>query len=234
MKTYNNCRVCGSNNVDIFFEKENCFFWYGPENEYLKENLNPKQMNASIYFCYKCGFIGLVVNEQLKRMSNIFYSSPTSIPGTTHGQCSNYSISLTENFFDKYQKLVHDWVPESVLEVGCQAGFLLHKFKLMGTKTAIGIEPGNIEPFIDENGIKIDVRRGCLSKEIVDKSDFDLIICLFVLEHVNDINSFLSIIYDLLSQKGRLLLSVPNEYFALRDGNVGLLNMQHFNYFTPD
>jgi len=229
-----NCRVCGSNKVNIFFKKENCFFWYGPENEYLKKNLHPKQMDVSMYLCLNCGFIGLVVNEQLKKIAQMFYSSPTSIPGTTHGQNSNYSIKLTKDFFDNYNKLLHNCIPDSVLEIGCQSGYLLHRFELMGTKTVIGIEPGNIEPYKDEKGEKVDVRRGCLSREIVDKSDFDLIICLFVLEHVEDVNSFLSIVYELLSKKGKLLLSVPNEFFALRDGNIGLLNMQHFNYFTPD
>jgi len=234
MNNFYKCRVCGSDNIEIFFIKEDTFFWYGFENDYLKEKLNPKKMKASIYSCQNCGFIGLEVNEILINMVNIFYNSPFSKPGTTHGQNSNYSKKMTEDFFCYYRELAGKWIPKSVLEIGCQSGYLLYIFREMGSSYVTGIEPGNIDPYVGRDGYIVEVHRGFLSHDIIDKKNFELIVCLYVLEHIDDIKNFLSIIYELLAPKGRVLISVPNEYYSLSDGNIGMLILQHFNYFTPD
>ncbi len=98
----------------------------------------------------------------------------------------------------------------------------------------VGIEPGEVEPWVDDSGAALDIRRGLLSRDILKEKDFDLVYSLQVLEHVEDPNEFLQIIFDSLNVEGRLFLAVPNEIFSLKEGNVGMFLFQHLNYFTPD
>jgi 2-polyprenyl-3-methyl-5-hydroxy-6-metoxy-1,4-benzoquinol methylase len=118
--------------------------------------------------------------------------------------------------------------------VGCQPGFLLNEFQKRGAKRVVGIEPGKVELWVDDSGTALDIRRGLLSRDILKEKDFDLVYSLQVLEHVEDPNEFLQIIFDSLNVEGRLSLAVPNETFSLKEGNVGMFLFQHFNYFTLD
>ena len=192
-------------------------------------------MDAVLLFCNRCGFIGLPVDEVLKHLLNVLYSSPYSMSGTTIGQeDSAYSRRLAESFFGIFSRLSPGCIPKKILEVGCQRGYLLHEFQQRGVERAIGVEPGDIEPWIDENGGIVDIRRGYLSRDIVGEDDFDFVFSLSVFEHVEKPKEFLQIIHNLLRPGGRLLVAVPNEVFSLQAGNIGMFLFQHLNYFTPE
>ena len=98
----------------------------------------------------------------------------------------------------------------------------------------VGIEPGEVETWVDDSGTALDIRRGLLPRDILKEKEFDLVYSLQVLEHIEDPNEFLQIIFDSLNVEGRLFLAVPNEIFSLKEGNVGMFLFQHLNYFTPD
>ena len=102
------------------------------------------------------------------------------------------------------------------MEIGCQRGYLLNEFRLRGSKQVTGIEPGLVEPWVDKSGFVLDIRRGLLSRDILNKEVFDFIYCLQVLEHVENPNEFLEIIYDSLKMGGKFCLAVPNEFFLSR------------------
>jgi hypothetical protein len=55
-----------------------------------------------------------------------------------------------------------------------------------------------------------------------------------VLEHIEDPNKFLSDINFCLTSKGKLFIAVPNEKYALLNGNVGMFVHVHINYITPE
>ena len=236
MTKYGNCdecRNCHSVYTEVLFEYPNTFFWYGPDIEYFKENINPKLFNAKIIFCNKCGFMGLPLDGLLARLLKIYYSSPFSVSGATPDNESAYSLSLVSSFFKIFSDLYTGLIPEKVLEIGCQRGYLLREFLNKGSKKVIGVEPGDINPCVDNNGKRIDVRQGFFSYEIVGEENFDFVYASHVFEHVEDTNDFLQNIHRLLKPGGKLLLLVPNELFSLRDGNIGMFLFQHLNYFTP-
>ena len=228
------CRYCQSDNLDVLFHFPKTFFWYGVENSFLEQNITLKYSDATIWFCNDCGFIGAPVSERLRNQLNTYYQSPYSVPGATPGQDSNYSRSLVEDFFSSFSKLEPGWTPQKVLEIGCQRGYLLNEFRVRGAKRVVGIEPGQVQPWVDESGFVLDIRQGFLSREILDEKDFDLVYSLQVLEHVEDPNEFLKIIYDSLKMGGKLHLAVPNEFYSLKVGNIGMFLFQHLNYFTPE
>jgi len=230
----NECRNCNSNQLESVFQFSNTFFWYGPENTFLKRNISPKYLDAILLFCNSCGFVGAPISESLRNQLKIYYQSPFSVPGATPGEDSNYSRSLAQSFFSSFSELEPDWFPQNVLEVGCQRGFLLNEFQKRGAKKVVGIEPGEVDPWVNESGTTLNIRRGILNRDILKEKDFDLVYSLQVLEHVEDPNEFLQIIFDSLKVEGRLFLAVPNEFYSLKEGNIGMFLFQHLNYFTPD
>lgn len=233
MNVKNRCRICGSNKNEALFSFSKTFFWYGANNSYFEKKIEPKYLDAIIFWCSQCGFMGLPVDDRLRNLLNCVYNSVQSVPGATPGKQSSYSVRLADDFFKTFWKLAPGWIPEKILEVGCQGGYLLHKFKQQGAAKAIGVEPGNVKPCVDGEGNSLDIRRGFFSREIVGEDSFDLIFSLHVLEHIEQPNDFLSTAYSLLKPGGKLLLSVPNELFSLEAGNVGMFLFQHLNYFTP-
>ena len=58
--------------------------------------------------------------------------------------------------------------------MGCQRGFLLNEFQKRGAKRVVGIEPGEVEPWVDDSGAALDIRRGLLPRDILKEKDFDL------------------------------------------------------------
>lgn len=91
---------------------------------------------------------------------------------------------------------------DSILEVGCHDGFLLHNFQ---AKTKTGIDIEIIKKFKDINYIQ-----GDFLKEKIKKHD--LVISIEVLEHVDDPKAFIN---KIKKTGKKLLLSVPSKHILI-------------------
>jgi len=226
------CRLCGSSQTEVHFQRGKTYFWHGPRTPYFDATLAKANLSAQIYVCRDCGFIGLPVDGTLRDMLHDYYTSPLSMPGTTHGTNNKFAKARTDEFFTALAELGQKEAPKKVLEVGCQQGFLLAEFLRRGAARAVGVEPGDIPPTEDHQGKPIDVKRGFLSEELVGETGFDFAYSLQVFEHIENPNQFLSVLHRLLKLGGKLLLAVPNEGLALNAGNPGVFVYQHLNLFT--
>ncbi|MBI9079237.1 MAG: class I SAM-dependent methyltransferase [Pseudodesulfovibrio sp.] len=227
------CRACDTPLGQNFFYQERCVFWYGERNEALDSAILDSTPPVGLRFCPNCGLIQLDVTDGLTKILKTVYSSSCSKPGATHGQNTAYSEKLTADYFRAYEELAGDWIPEAVLEIGCQSGRLLYDYERRGSKVCIGVEPSDIQPFSRPDGTRIDVRHDFFTPDVVD-SDFDFAFCLQVLEHIDRPQEFLGMMRDVLRPGGRILIGVPNEELALISGNIGMVIHQHLNYFTRD
>lgn len=227
------CRICGSHSTSIFFERANTFFWYGVENASLNDSLGLGLFDAVLYYCEYCGAVLSPDDPALKEILRTVYCSKSSVPGATPGNTSEYARRLAEDFYKTFTGIIGHKVPSRVIEIGCQRGYLLHYFKTLGAKRVIGVEPGDVEPWTDNDGLTVDVRKGFFNKELIGEDGFDFIYSLQVLEHVEHPNEFLSEIHALLKAGGRVMFSVPNEMYSMHYGNAGMFIFQHLNYFTP-
>ena len=103
-----------------------------------------------------------------------------------------------------------DFVEENILDniklldVGCGEGNYFHLYEDLN---------------IDYKGIDIDcpetkntIKCGAEKLPFKDKS-FDMVVCMDVLEHVEDPFAAISEIHRVLKKKGELIMSVPNYYF---------------------
>lgn len=227
------CRVCETPLEASFFKQDTCSFWYGERNEDIDKIISKTNSGVEIRLCRRCGVIQLDASDELLSLLKALYSSSSSSPGATHGQNTAYSKKLTSDFFKSYDELTEGWVPETVLEVGCQSGRLLYDFEKRGAQCCVGVEPADILPFEREDGSWVDVRREFFSPEIFTER-FDFVYCLQVLEHIERPMKFLRMMHEVLHLNGKVLIGVPNEELALQNGNIGMVIHQHINYFTRD
>lgn len=121
----------------------------------------------------------------------------------------------------KIIRLLKEMIPSiQVLDIGCGDGYYLNVLSQMGFQHVQGIDPSH--SFVERCRKRgFSVRQKSLG-ELSENGQFDLILLMQVLEHLEDPTGALLIIKRLLRPKGRLLLTVPvcdsflKRYFRFR------------------
>lgn len=165
--------------------------------------------SISIYRCDESGLL--------------FYS-----PSTIAGDARFYELldKVAANYYSSW-KWEHDVVlryvqPGSkVLEIGAAYGTFLKRSLEVGAQLAIGLE-------LNENAIKaakiggLDIRNELIEEHCLSHENaYDLVTSFQVVEHINDVNSFISSSLKCLKKNGIMAISVPNNdcYFFKNDPN---------------
>lgn len=115
-----------------------------------------------------------------------------------------------------------------ILEIGCGNGYLLKRLRDAGAEV-LGIEPGEH----GQNGgdtWNVPIIHGCFPNKAV-QDQFDLIISFAVLEHVENPQSFLSLIKSNLKPSGKVIIGVPDESPYILHGDVSTLFHEHWSFF---
>ena len=94
-----------------------------------------------------------------------------------------------------------------VLDIGCSDGIFLDIYKENGWET-FGVEPSKNGIVAQNKGHK--VYRDIFEKVSFPKKYFDLVIMNHTLEHVENVDSVLEKINDILKKDGILFIDVPN------------------------
>jgi len=231
--TERSCRNCGAPDPTIVFDKPDTYFWHGAITEHLPESLVGQTLSARVYGCAACGYVGVPLDPRLAEMLDRYYTSPCSMPGTTHGKDSPIAQARTAEFFDLLDRLGAPKAPARVLEVGCQQGFLLAEFLRRGSQRVVGVEPADVPPLTDDTGTPLDVRLSYLTAEAIDGETFDFAFALQVMEHIDDPHAFLGILHRAVAPGGFLMLAVPHDLLAMELGYPGAFIFQHLSLFTP-
>jgi 2-polyprenyl-3-methyl-5-hydroxy-6-metoxy-1,4-benzoquinol methylase len=126
----------------------------------------------------------------------------------------------------------------NLLDVGCGRGWNALYFKEKGFQVeAVDISPEAVE-ITKQRGITARV----LDLEQDDiRGEYDVILCLEVLQFVNEPLRVLLKLESALKDKGGLILSLPNEFHFLRRlkilfgrPDLGGFNAPHLRFFYPD
>lgn len=128
-----------------------------------------------------------------------------------HSNNNPLAKMLLDNFYKEVFKMLQGKEIESVLDAGCGEGITLRKFK----DKKVGKVHEGIE-YMDEAieiGKKVNpdlkIKKGDIYELPYKDSNFDLVVCTEVLEHLEDPKKALSELTRV--SKKYLLLSVPNE-----------------------
>ncbi|HDY67932.1 MAG TPA: class I SAM-dependent methyltransferase [Candidatus Scalindua sp.] len=115
-------------------------------------------------------------------------------------------------------KLLDPQVSDSILDIGCNQGYF-ERYYLIGKAEkvrAIDIDPQAIEYAQMKDGEEYYVCCNSASLPFLDR-EFDKVLCLDTLEHVDDEKKTISEIKRVLKPNGLLVLSTPNDFLNFMD-----------------
>ena len=193
------CPSCGSKKNEQFYKKKNFYRIDAKGKIYVRDNiyvsckncllvyqnphLDPKEFNK----IYENTVIGTVFENTNK--SKIHYRY--------------FSKNISKSLLSKNKKL---------LEIGCATGTLLKNISInykLKKKNILGIEPSKIL-FKQLRNNKYFLIKNTFIENLKEEKKFDFIIMDNVFEHLDYPNKDLKKIYNLLSNKGYLYISIPN------------------------
>lgn len=112
---------------------------------------------------------------------------------------------------NQFKKFLHG----DILEVGCGVGNFTKQLLFFGGVSAIDIKKDYLKQTKELIGSEGQAGFGDIEKGSYFFKDkkFDAIVCLNVLEHIQDDEAALKNLFNLLKKEGRLVLIVPSENF---------------------
>ena len=158
--------------------------------------------------CKKCSLLyasstyEVEITDKLYESSNFPYNNELDGLKKTYGNCLKY----IENLISK---------KESFLEIGCGNGFLLEEAIRQGWKNVIGVEPSFEAINQAEPNIMQKIIHSTFKSNSFKKNSYDLVFFAMVLEHVPDVNEFLSEIFQILSPGGVVIVICHDERHLL-------------------
>ena len=175
-----------------------------------RENINfsgRKNPDGYHYEMQRCGSCSLLYassihevefTNQLYNESNFIYNLELEGLKKTYGNCLTKAEDIIQS-------------KENFLEIGCGNGFLLEVAIQKGWKNVAGIEP-SFEAINNANeAIKNKIIHSIFESKNFEKNYYNLVFFAMLIEHVPDVNKFLSGIYDILKPGGIVIGICHNE-----------------------
>lgn len=117
----------------------------------------------------------------------------------------------------------------SVLEIGCNDGFLMQKLLEVGVKSVHGLDASSF--MVDRcKSLGLTVEKSFFIEPTEMK--YDLIIANNVVNHSNDIHTFFNSIKKSLSSNGKFVFEVPYWKNLVDSGHIDQIYHEHVYYFT--
>lgn len=196
---------------------------------------NPLPRNSRVVSCANCGFTFADVNASQKEYNEYYdgfnmYAECEELRGQT--------VQIPVGYIEG-ERLISEKVEKNakIIDIGCGGGGFLHYLQSEGYTNLVGYDPSksSIEKLhnISVGGIVGNIFDS-IPKEL--ENGFDVVISTMVIEHIYDLNGYISQILKFLRQdrKSYVLLSAPavegfNKYMCPR---ANYFNHEHINYFT--
>ena len=171
----------------------------------------------------------IVNHEEIKKFTNIAsewwnYNGSFKLLHEINPIRIEYILSQAKAFFSLQKN--DDIKKLKILDVGCGGGILSIPLSRLGAKVS-GIDAGleNIEIAREKaasEGLKIDFECIKIEDFVKKRERFDLVICLEVLEHIDDPKDFLSSIAKLTKKDGMVVLSTINKTLKAKVLAIGI------------
>ncbi len=225
----NKCSICNSEELDAILELKKYPAYIVPVPKSI--SLEVVKADISLYCCRGCGHLQLLNPD--KELQRLIYEE----------YYSYYVVDSSETFSPHYRKPFVDFFEDlktkgflenkkTLLEIGCSSGQQVEFFKKYAGDY-LGIDPSTkidvaIKEFPNEKFIK-----GYFPQSIPDLN-FDLIVSQFNLEHILDVQAFVSKIHFALNPNGLFILQVPDISDFVRNKMPNFLAHEHIQYFTKN
>ncbi|MBF0560637.1 MAG: methyltransferase domain-containing protein [Alphaproteobacteria bacterium] len=215
------CRVCGDRDVLPLVD-----FGKLPISHRLRRGADDPDPRYPVNFhlCARCGLLQIV--------------EPID-PALLYSDADAYSTSFQRpaHVPELLTSMVARRDPGPALEIGCNDGFFLKAMRDRGFERLLGIEPNRP---VAEAGRRdgLDIVADFFGPDTLDAfktrfdGGFDFIVARHVLEHVEQIETFLTTVREGLNPGGLFVLELPQVEAGFEGGNPSILWEEHVNYFT--
>ena len=186
--------------------------------------------------CCECNTVFLShfqVNDDPKVLYEDYYRNET-------GGRFNFGVEYVIRIFRFIRAIriftIMPWA-KSILDIGSGRGFTLYYLKkYFGYNKVIGTQLSKNALEFSRKKLGLDIYDKDLLELKLDEKSFDIVTMWHVLEHVKDPERYIEKIYDLLGNKGKLVIEVPNldSWTAGFTGRywLGLDMKYHRTFFT--
>jgi len=195
-------------------------------NSFVKPGESEESFPLELCLCQSCSLVqlGHVVDPELM-FRNYLYT--TGVSETFRRHFASMAKALVSELNLSQDSLVVD--------IGSNDGLLLGSFKKLGCKV-VGIEPAsNLASIADKNGITTinDFFSDKTAAIITVKyGKADLITATNVFAHVDNLETFLSVVKTLLKNDGRLVIEVPYLAKMIEMMTFDTIYHEHLSYFS--
>lgn len=217
-----NCRVCKTNGI------EKKITYKTPINHnYLRNKSDDFEIHKfEIYFCNKCGFIQ---SPHYVKPKNELYENYITLSSWKNQPQAQLIIDRMNDFLG----LERD---SKIVDVGANDGSFLDLLKKAGYSNTSGIEPTSDASKIakcNSHNIIQDFLTTDLVCNLNLQKRFDVVISRHVLEHILELNDFLTACRSMLTDNGILILELPDHGEAIKYNDYSFWE-EHVNYFTEN
>ena len=197
------CPICESNkNSKLVYDKKL------PEDSINPNFAGRKDPDGYHYQMLRCENCTLLYASEIydEEYSNQLYNdSSFDYSPELEGLTRSYSETLKEGI--KVLKNSRD----NFLEIGCGNGFMLQEALRLGFKNVKGIEPSKNAISFADSKIKNFIQQGIFDKNQIENEKYDLVFIAMIIEHVVDVNKFLTNIHNVLKPGGIVICVCHNE-----------------------
>jgi 2-polyprenyl-3-methyl-5-hydroxy-6-metoxy-1,4-benzoquinol methylase len=214
------CRLCGSPDLVAVFEMGRMPIAHRMLD---RADAEEERFPFSIWACGRCGHAQIV--------------DPIAPALLYAGFNYNFSSWKAEpHFADEIDTVVGGAAPASVLDIGANDGRWLAGLRDRGVTTVVGIEPNPIPAGIArKRGLTIHgtmLDRSAAEAVRARHGMFDVVTARQVIEHVDDLETFMWAAHSLVRDDGWLFVDVPDFAPARDAGDCSVLWEEHISYFT--
>lgn len=219
-KIINKCRICSSKKLTSIIDLGK----QAPANSLQKKISKQKEVPLNVLRCSRCTTLQLnaTVNPEY------LFSKYLWVTGTSN------SVRNYRNFFIKQIKKKHQ-LGQKVLEIASNDGFFLKELK-KNRYNVLGVDPAkNIAKKANKIGVKtLPIFFNMKNALEIKKKYFspDIIICRNVIPHVENINSVIRGISEILSKNGKAYIEFHYAENLSKNLHYDYIYHEHIFYFT--
>jgi len=215
-----------SSESDAIFTIDNLPFTIGVYDEPANPQPFPSMLPLQLGISISTGLVSQLPSEIVRRFLALAYARGsllgTAMDDTPAGR------RYAEDFL-AFLREVRDPNGASVLEIGAGRGYLLRRLQDLGAKV-LGVEPGLANADNWKTHRVPVVGEFFPTPQITEH--FDLIIGFALLEHVEQLGSFLDSVHRQLEPQGCAIFAVPDCGQFIAQGDPSMLLHEHWHYFT--